>query len=168
MDIKKYLSEIEKSDKYHDWKGKNKNSFLAHVFAMFDIKNENILQFGYYNKDNDKITTFIVEGEKVTMSAESEIFKKDEHEVKELELDKVKLTLNQAKDIMKEFQEGKYGREKPTNSFVILQHLEQGNIYNFTYVTAAFNMLNAKIDSSTGEILDSHLSSLMDMGSFDK
>lgn len=168
MDIKKSLKEIEKNDKYCDWKSKNKNTFLAHVFAMFDAKNEDILQFGYYNSDNDKIITFIVEGENVSMSAESEIFKKDENELKALELDKVKLNIDQAKDIMKEFQENKYPREKPNNSFVILQHLDHGNVYNFTYVTAAFNMLNAKIDSSTGEILESHLNSLMDIGSFEK
>jgi hypothetical protein len=168
MEIKKSLNIVEHSDKYSDWKEKNKNTFLAHVFAMFDAKNENILQFGYYNSDNDKITTFIVEGEMVSMSAESEIFKRDDHVMKELEMEKVKLTLDQAKDIMKEFQENKYPREKPNNSFMILQHLEHGNVYNFTYVTAAFNMLNAKIDSSTGEILDSQLNSLMDIGSFDK
>jgi len=168
MDIKKALSLVEKNDKFKAWKASTKNTFLAHVFAMFDKNNENILQFGYFNPDNEKITTFIIEGEKVSMSAESEIFKRPESELKELDMEKVKITLKQASDLMKEFQEENYAREKPTNSFVILQHIEHGHVYNFTYVTAAFNMLNVKIDSSTGEVLEHQLSNLMDMGSFEK
>ena len=64
MQVKDKLKFLQDSKEFGEWKKKNKESYLAHVFRMLDEANINIWQFGYYNKD-DTITTFILEYEEV-------------------------------------------------------------------------------------------------------
>ena len=164
MDIIRSYNELRKVKKYTEWKEKNKECFLAHAFIMFDKLNKDIIQFGLYNPDTDKITTFVMEKGEVTISAETEIFKKPEAKLKKLVIENVKISLDEARRIMGEFQQKEYKNEVPVNSFVILQSIEEGQVYNFTYVTAAFNTLNVKINSETGIIVKHALTPLMEMG----
>ncbi|MFH1316550.1 MAG: hypothetical protein ABII01_03465 [Candidatus Woesearchaeota archaeon] len=168
MDIIKSYNEMVKDKKYIEWKKKNMDCFLAHAFLMFDKTNEGIIQFGFYNPKTDRIITFVIEKGNISISAETEIFKRPESKLKELDIGKVKLTLEEAKKIMEDFQHNEYKNQLQLNSFVILQNIDEGQVYNFTYITMTFNTLNVKIDSETGEIIKHTLTPMMDMGKGDK
>ncbi|MEA3514373.1 MAG: hypothetical protein U9R34_02775, partial [Nanoarchaeota archaeon] len=65
-------------------------------------------------------------------------------------------------------REKKYKNELPSRKIFILQNIDIGQIWNVTIVTLTFNTLNLKIDSNTGEVIQHHLTSLMQMGKFTK
>ena len=68
------IKTLESSKEFKDFKSKNKESFLTHVFYMLDEANKDCVQIGYYNPKRDRITTFIVEGESITRNPEAEVF----------------------------------------------------------------------------------------------
>ena len=52
--------------------------------------------------------------------------------------------------------------------FAILQNINGEQVYNITFVTQTFFTLNVRVDTSTGEIRQEKLTSLMDMAKFEK
>ena len=55
-----------------------------------------------------------------------------------------------------------YKQETPFKIITILQKLDIGQVYNITYVTQSFKVLNFKIDSSNGKVLKKSLKSIME------
>ena len=155
MEAKEIVKKLEASKEFKGWKNENKDSFLAHLF-----KTEDELQVGYYNK-NDTITSFMA-GDEISVMPESEIFKKPGAKVMKLELDKMKIDFKKAMDLALMRQKKKYSNEKPLKSITILQKLDEGTVYNITFITASFNTLNFKIDAGNGKILKCVLTPLME------
>lgn len=158
MLFKEKLKKLESSPIYKEWKEKNKKTFLAHIFISSDAPE--IWQFGYYDKNIDKITTFVVNSE-IQHSVSEQIFKKPGAIITELEKDKVKIEPNEALKIMEKLQKEKYKQATAMKSFMILQRLELGQVYNITYVTNSLSTLNVKMDSENGKILREKFSSLL-------
>ncbi len=160
MDIKLALKKLEESSDFRKWQKKNKNTYFSYAFKIpQEMSNE--WQLGFYNKKKDKITTFIVNGNSVDIRLEEDIFKKEETRVNEIQLDKVKLTFDNAIIKANEFQEKNFPKDKSIKTIAILQNMPDfGNIWNITYVTEAFNILNMKIDASNGKVLKHNLSSV--------
>ncbi|MFH2019984.1 MAG: hypothetical protein ABIJ34_01090 [archaeon] len=144
------LSILNDSKEFKDWKKENPKSFLTYGFFMVspDIINE--WQIGYFNPDSEMITAFAV-SDKVIRNPESEVFK-DDSNVLELDLKKIKITLEKARDTFAKLQKEKYSAHIPQREMIILQNLKIGQIYNITCITNTYRTLNAKIDSVTGEI----------------
>ena len=159
--VKDYIKLLEEDKSFRDWKDSNPDSYLCHCFKMIDEANENEWQIGFYNP-NDTITSFLVSEDSVQQMEESEVFKKPDAQVKELDLDKVKIDEKQAIGAAKEFAQKQYPKEVITKQILILQNLEIGQVYNITLVTMAMNTLNIKVDSVTRDIVDNKLTSLMD------
>jgi hypothetical protein len=162
MKIQKLVEKLEGSKEFKEWKKENYSSSLVHIFKMFDAANKDEFQIGFYNPD-DTITTFILGKEGVQILPKAEIFKKPTDKIIKLDIDIVKMELDEAIENARKFQEKKYPNEKPMKEIVILQKLNLGLIYNITFVTQAFNTLNVKIDAKTGKVVNHKLMSLMDM-----
>ncbi|NQV08845.1 hypothetical protein HQ529_03270 [Candidatus Woesearchaeota archaeon] len=160
MKIKKLVEKLTNSKTFKDWKKQNKECYITHLFAMLEEKIE--WQIGYYNKKHDMITSFII-GDDVTISDESEVFKKDKKAVEELDINKVKIDFDKAVKTADKFQKEKYPTETPMKKIIILQSID-GQIWNMTYVSRNFNTLNMRIDSETGEMKSHELSSLLSLG----
>lgn len=167
MELKDKLSKLEQSKVFIEWKKNKSDSYLAHIFRMLDEANKDIWQFGYYNKD-DTITTFIMDVEKVNELPEQEIFKKDKHKLEPLVMDKVKLGFDKVVEKSTNLQQEKYKSHPVMKTIIILQIVEEGQVFNVTFVTQTFNTINIRIDSSSGEIVKEKLSSLMEMAKFEK
>jgi len=161
MEIIDLINRLEKSKEFKDWKEKNKESFLAHVFKLLDDANKDDWQIGYYNKD-DTITTFIITPNEIKIAETENIFKKPEAKIKELEKNKIKIDITQALQTAEKIQTTEYKQETPFKIITILQKLDLGQIYNVTYVTQTFKVLNLKIDSGTGKVLKKSLKSIME------
>ena len=161
MEILDVLKRLEENKEFKEWKKKNKDSFLAHIFKMLDDANRDDWQIGYYNKD-DTITTFIITPDDIKIAETENIFKKPEAKIKELNKEKIKIDITEALQTAEKIQTKEYKQETPYKIITILQKLDIGQVYNITYVTQSFKVLNLKIDSSNGKVLKKSLKSIMD------
>ncbi|MBI4452216.1 hypothetical protein HY637_02195 [Candidatus Woesearchaeota archaeon] len=160
MDLKPALKKLEESTSFKDWQKKNKSTYFSYAFRIpQEMPNE--WQLGFYNAKKDKITTFVMKDDAVSIRAEEDVFKRDETKVKEIKVEKVMLTFDNVMGKANEFQQKNYPNDKSVKTIAILQNVQEyGTIWNITYVTQSFNTLNMKIDASTGKILEHNLSSV--------
>lgn len=161
MKIKEIVEKVEKSEAFREWKKQHKDSFLVHLFMMYDEKES--YQVGYYDKKKDMITSFSVDDE-IMASPESEVFKKEKTVVKRLDIKKVKKDFEDAVSIANKFQREKYSTEIPIKKIVVLQNIDFGQIWNITFISKTFNTLNMKIDAGSGKVKKHELVSLFSMG----
>lgn len=161
MEFKKALSKLEESHEFKKWREKNKDDYFSYAFCELN-DTESSWQIGYYNKNNDKITTFIV-NEEIKIMPQAEVFKKPDMKVNKINLNKVKLTFAEIIDKASEFQKEKYPREKSDKIIAILQNLEEfGNIWNITSITKSLKTLNIKLNVEDGKVLEHKLSSIFE------
>lgn len=161
MEIIKVLERLEEDKEFKEWKKEKKDSFLAHIFKLLDDANEDDWQVGYYNKD-DTITTFIVTPKEIKIAETENIFKKPEAKIQKLDKNKIKIDITEALQTAEKIQTTEYKQETPFKIITILQKLDIGQVYNITYVTQGFKVLNFKIDSSNGKVLKKTLQSIME------
>ena len=162
MDFKPALEKLEQSQSFKTWHNKNKSTYFSFAFKIPEEMGANDWQLGFYNSKKDKITTFVVADESITIRPEEDIFKKEETKVDEIEINKIKITFDKAIEKANEFQSKNFPKDRNIKTIAILQNLADfGNIWNITYVTESFNTLNMKIDASTGKIVEHNLASVL-------
>jgi hypothetical protein len=162
MEIKDTVKLLEANSEYKDWKKIHKKYYLVHLFKMADEANKDIWQIGYYCKEEDKITTFLLEKDIVKVIPEGEIFREEEHTLQELDLSKVKIDYPEALKIAHELHAKNYRQEQIFKAIMILQHLED-QIWNVTFVTNSFKTLNIKINAESGNLISHDLQSLIEI-----
>lgn len=161
MEIINILERLEKNKEFKEWKKKNKDSFLAHVFKMLDDENKDDWQVGYYNKD-DTITTFILTPNDIKIADAENIFKRPDAKVQELDKKKIRVDITKALEATEKIQTKEYKQEIPYKIIIILQKLDIGQVYNITYITQSFKILNFKIDCSNCKVLKKTLQPIME------
>lgn len=158
--IEEYLEKLEKSAEFK--KRKSKDFILTHIFFMKSESELSPVQIGFYDKKKDMLTSFVIdESGKIETVPESEVFKKENDILKEIDLKKFKIDHKKADSISEGLQSRKYPQEAAIKKIFILQHLDIGQVWNVTFVTRNFKTLNIKIDAETGEILSDKLVSII-------
>ena len=142
---KKLLS----SNTFKDWKNKNKDSYLCSCFNILENEDSN-WQFDFYNKNNT-ITSFIMNN-KIEIDKDQEIFQKEKTELKELNLEKVKLKLSEALKLIK---------TKYKDNFFKTIAILQPYVWNITLISSEFKILNIKIDAITKKIISEKYESVL-------
>lgn len=142
------LKKLESSDVYKEWKSDNPKSYLAHGFIM-DSRQIKEWQIGYYNPETEKILTFVLLDD-IMMNPESEIMNK---KVKELDINKIKITVEDAFKKADEVQMEKYSAHLPLKKIAILQCSETAQIWNITFVTRTFKTINIQVDTESGKVI---------------
>lgn len=150
---------MEDSDTFKNWRKKNPDSYLTHAFCMHDGTSIDEWQFGYYNRSRDKIATIVLDDD-VTVMPEADVLKKEDL-LNKLDIENVKVNVAEALDIAKKCQEEKYKGQLPMKTIILLQHLNEGLVWNITYLTITFKTLNIKVSAVDGKIADSSLKSLI-------
>ena len=160
MELKPALKKLEQSGDFRKWHNQHKDTYFSYAFRIQqEMPNE--WQLGFYDRKKDKITTFVMNDGSVSMRSEEDVFKKEDMEVNEIKINKVKLTFENAISKANEFQQRNFPKDKSIKTIAILQNIGKlGNIWNITYITEAFNTLNMKIGASSGKILEHNLSSV--------
>ena len=163
MEAKDAIKKLEEYPAFKEFIKINKDSYLTHAFAMIDdaLSSSTLTdwQIGFYDDKKDRITVFNV-GEQIIQSPESEVFKK-EKKIKKLDLKKVKLNHTEAMEKVDQYKKEKYPNEIITKKILILQNIQEGTVWNITYISSAFNVLNVKIDAEDGKILHTSFENLM-------
>ena len=153
--LKKFLSNIKKSHEFKEWHKENKDSYLSDCFALLNDRydlNKIDWQVDYYNPHNDEMTSFSEKDNKVSIKKDQKILKDKRDIVKELDVSKVKTN---ADDVIKKIKE-KYPDQIPNKIIVILQNIDI-TVWNITFVTRSFNVLNVKIDAENADVIDESL-----------
>ncbi|MFH1827988.1 MAG: hypothetical protein ABH824_01865 [Nanoarchaeota archaeon] len=160
MKVLQTIKKIEGNKKFKEWMNKYPGSYLSYAFCIIEGKTVGEWQIGYYNKETDKITTFMI-NEELTICPEEEVFKKNDMKVRRINLNKIKINLDDILIKVDELAKKKYTQEMITKKIVILQNLdEMGNIWNITNITKSFNTLNIKVNTENGKILSHDLTSI--------
>lgn len=168
MSVKAQHQKLVENEVFAKWKQKNDHCYLAHAFMMLDAENNGEWQFGFYNDQTDLMITFFIDAGGVSQSPETEIFKHEESKVRELNMDDVKVDFEESLAAADKCQNEDYKGEIPIKKIFILQNIEQGVVWNISYLTAKFNVLNLKIDASSKEILEHKKISMLDFVSTQK
>jgi len=161
MELKGYLERLEKHSEFKEWFNENKDCYFSYAMTVIEKNQQKEWHIGFYNPKDDKIATFLVDDERVSLMPEEEVFKKEDSKVNEINRKKMKLDLKEALAKATNLQKKEYAKELPVKIIVILQNLtEYGNIWNMTFITQQFNTLNVKLDASTGKVREHKLSSI--------
>ena len=164
MNFKEAFEKLKSNKEFKDWQEVNKDSFLAHFFNQLDESyGQSEWEVGFYNKERDKIMTFVVGDLGIMARPEDEVFKKEEHHVLELKINEIKVDLDAAIKTFKQCQEQKYPGQFPMKVFVILQKLSEGVVWNITSATQTFSALNIKISAVDGKIISDKCESFFDL-----
>ncbi|MBU0470848.1 MAG: hypothetical protein KKA62_03395 [Nanoarchaeota archaeon] len=151
-------SRLENSELFLRWKENHQDSYLSHFFCPLDqnYKLKGSWEIGYYNPKDDKIVVFMLkEDGSFEMKKEDEVFKKPEDKVTGLNLEKVKISYEDALEIFKKNYQTFFPKALLGDGFIVLQNIEEKTLWNFTFVTKSLQFINLKINSEDGKV-DSH------------
>ena len=161
MDLKSAMKKLEGNREFKIWRGKNNSNFFSYAFKILqEMSNE--WQIGFYDRKKDRITTFVVGDSSISIRPAEEVFKKEETKINEIDINKVKVSFDNALEKAHKFQTENFSNNKSIKTIAILQNVPSlGNIWNITYITETFNTLNMKIDASTGKIIEHNFASIL-------
>lgn len=160
MDIFDAYKLLLESEEFQDFVKNEEGYYLVHGYLMEEKNKTPAWEFGFYNEQKDKIIVF--QTEPIKRLPEEEVFKEG-NTLNKLDLDKVKINLDEASKIAEQVRQEKYKSEQIMKQINILQNLHK-QVWNITLVSTAFNIINIKIDSETGEMISSNIHSIMDLG----
>lgn len=159
MELKEIYKKLTESGDFKQWKDKNPKTYLVHFFKV-EEENRGEWQMGYYDKEKDRITTFLVT-EQIGIIPEQEVYK-EKKVIKKLDISKIKIDEEKAFTAVEEVIGKNYKGEFPIKKIIIIQNLGRGAIWNITFLIRSFKTLNFKINAETGKVLSHELNSLMD------
>ena len=151
------LNKLENSEEFKSWRQAHQDYCLSSCFRIIQDKNKQPWQFHYYNKEKDKIVTFTISKE-ITIDPESKIFKKPEDVVEELEIKNVKIEPNKA--LKKALKNDKYKSLEFTKTLLLLQQIQEP-IWNLSFFTSTYQILNIKLSAISGKIIHQSFESLL-------
>lgn len=164
MELKDVLNTIENGEGFNDWRKQHAEAFLAHAFVMLDEENKNIWQIGYFDEKTNTMSTFVLEGAKISIIPDQEVLKA-EQKILQLKPEEVVVSVADALAAAQKARMEHYGKEQPIKSFFIIQNIEaQGSVFNITFFTATFKTINIKISTTKGEVMHHSMQALAVFG----
>ena len=98
MNIHELIKKLYSSNEYNAWE--KEGYYLAHVFVMMDEANKDVYQVGFYNAEKDRMVTFIMNPNEISMTGEQEVMKAKQ-KIGKLDIEKVKITVEEALETSK-------------------------------------------------------------------
>ncbi|MFW6231272.1 MAG: hypothetical protein ACOC32_04605 [Nanoarchaeota archaeon] len=163
MDAIDLVRHVEQDEQYNTWRKEHPDPFLAHVFLMYDGDKLMDQQVGYFNPNTSKMTSFLVSGEKITLVPEADVFQKPGSGLLPLDIGSVTASFDSVREKAEELLHETYETTASKKIF-ILQHLQEGQVWNITFLTATFTTINIRIEANTGDILKNEEINLIDFG----
>ena len=165
IEIKDAVNAVESSDALKQWKKSNPEGFLAYAQTFIDINNPRKEWYlGYYSGNVKRIATFTVsETSNVVLNAEDDNQIQDESlSILPIVLDDVRLSLKSVLESIAETHRKEYPRELQSEIIVNLQNSDGKTIWNISYFTRSFKVINFKVNPSDGKIFSHSINSIMD------
>lgn len=147
------LKLVTEDSAFTTWHREHKKAYLTSIFMLEDGEN---FKVGYYDPENKKITSF--DSEPFNINPEDDVI--GDKIPKELDMNKVKISYTKAMLTARAEKDKKAKNEAVKQTIAILQNLN-AQLYNITFVTMAFNIINIRIDAETGEVINTDITNLM-------
>jgi len=159
-----YLRLID-SNEFKKWEKENKNCYLTSFSSMYDSFSNKIefWTIGFYDSKKDGMISFLMQ-DKITLEKFDEIAKTPGTKVDELKIDKIKIDFEGALEKVKEIKKEFYKNRMLTKAFVVLQVFEGKQVWNISFLTGSFQLINFKINSENGDLVSHELMSFTDIG----
>ena len=154
MDLKKAFKKVSEKPEFKSQKG-----YLSHACFIEEKNKDNSWEFGIFNPETKKITVFESEPYKVR-EPDDALTEKDV--VEELNFDLVKISYPKALEIAN--AEAIKKNAKLIQKKIIILQKDKNLIWNITFLTADFNLMNIKVDAVSGEVLSVDFHNLYDLG----
>ncbi len=152
MSFKDKVKKIKDSDVF---KNLRKKLYLCSCFSIDDD-----WQYDFYDKKSKKMTSFKIDGGVRLLETESKVFQKEKVDIEKLNLDKVKVDLSEALLKIDKIKKKRVSSEDINKKIVILQCIKVP-LWNISYLTTSFNILNVKINANSGELISEKFESLL-------
>jgi hypothetical protein len=138
---------------FQDWRKQHPSAFLSHFFAALqpNLELKDAWELGYFDPQNEKMTVFVANNG-FEIKPEDSVFSKDKPQVEELDLSKLHLDFQQAKNVYSENKQ-LFSTQQLGGGFVVLQVLAQQPVWNFTFISKSLQFCNLKIDAITGKLI---------------
>lgn len=162
MQVKDVIEKLRTHPEFKEWEKGNKECYLVHIFKMLDDANEHIWQVGYYDKKTDKITSFYIKNDGIKIIPGEEVYKKEKKAIKELDMNEVRVNMRGALEMAGNLLKEEYEGEQAMKTILILQNIEEGLVWNITFVTHSFKTLNVKVDANNKKVIKHELTPLME------
>lgn len=160
MKIQPYIEKLNTSKEFNDFKTKNPKSYFSAGFFVLDFESNNHLhQIDYFNPENKKMFTFMLDGEKVQIK-EGEPSSKNFPNVidKEINLDL---------DILKRLVEDEMKNHMVTHRLhkiiAILQNVDGKLIWNLNCITSDMGVVKMHISDENHSVLKFESVNLFDV-----
>lgn len=148
------FEKLNESEVFKKWKKTNKDSYLSIGCIVFENDFSLPWLLGYYNKKNNKISSFIVDEHLIKLDNEDDVYQEPNSEVLPLNVSKVKIDIQQIMDSVDKLKSEKYKKELVIKYMFVVQNItEFGNVWNATLFTKALNAINFKFNSESGKLL---------------
>jgi hypothetical protein len=158
--LKEDIKRLGRLKEFKEFKRKNKESYLCACFLMYSKPKGARWDIDFYNPKDKKITTFKLD-KKLIVKKPEKVFQKEKTDVQKLEIKDIKIGFDKALKIINKLRDEKYSDQKETQKIIILQNIKDKIIWNITYLTNCFNLLNAKIDAIEGNLIEESLSPVL-------
>ncbi len=165
MGFKAEYTKLLDSKEFKKWEKENKDSYLTSFSTMYDSfsNRTEFWTISFYNRKEDSMTNFTIK-EKITLEKFDEIAKKPGTKVEELKINKVKIDFEQSLEKVKEIKKELYKSQMLTKAFVVLQVFESAQVWNISFLTGSFQLINFKIDAENGSLVSHEFMNFTDMG----
>ena len=155
IDAKTAAKNVFDSDEFKNW-NKEDNYLVSCVFI------NNKWNVDFYSKNTKMMTSFIIDDD-IKIGKGDKIFQKETKDLEELELDSVNVSLEDAEGILEKTLKEKRINEYVVQKIIILQKIKLP-MWNITYITSGFNLLNVKINATNKDTVEESLSHVFGFG----
>ena len=153
MELKDAIGILEKEASFNGWRGKHKDAFFAHAYVMEKPEGRE-WELGYFDPHDNMMEMFTIKDSKVSHEGATPVARAENAPpIKEVRMEEIQLTVGQAIERAEEIRKKEYSAEAPLRTFIIVQCIESGCIYNVTFFTKSFNVVNVKVSSKDGSVL---------------
>ena len=159
-EIQEACERVTNTEMFTTWKEENKKAYVCSLFKIIGEGETPGWQVDFYNPTNDTISSFIADDDVEMVGKDSKIFKESNVKISKLDVKKVKIGVHEALNKVSLIKNEKYPNEVPTKKIVILQNVK-GIMWNLSFMTTSFNILNVKINAESGNVIEESLKSLM-------
>lgn len=140
---------------FQTWKKSHANAYLSHFFCSITsaLTKKSAWELGYYDPASNKITIFIpLKADEFEIKPEDSIFKQDTTTIEPLLLEKIQISFEKSQEIFQINFPIQFPKQQLGDGFIILQCLNQKNVWNYTFITKTIQFINLKINAITAEL----------------
>ncbi|MBI2146392.1 PepSY domain-containing protein [Candidatus Woesearchaeota archaeon] len=151
--MKELIASLRRDSLFQSWQQQHPEAYCTHLFCQItsDGTSQSPWEMGFYDHASGKITVFAKLLQGFEIKPADDVFRKDAGPIEKLDVDKVKISVDQATARCRELIPQKFPQEKVGNGFLILQTLNGVTVWNFSFITQSLKFVNVKIDARSGE-----------------